>query len=533
MNKLLLVIIPLLFSCGVREASDLDSLFRTSGAVGMSVVSVTKNGEVEYNNYGYSNKISGLGVSENSVFPVASLTKVFTAIGIMQLVEKGDIDLYSPVVDYIPEFNKNDIRVKDLLTHYSGLPGDLGFNKNQDFRDSISIINREDIGFKPRELFLYSNVNFSLLGMIIEEISGNSYEEYIIERVLKPLGVLNSGFNPYELTNVVKIYSEKDVVPYPENRDTPAGGLYISTKGLSLLISDLLSDNPVLLTRETRDLMFEKSNRDLPMGNVFDIGISFGIDRENSSAAFHYGDEVGTHSILYILPDKGVGGAVLINSDEGKSVRLPTLKMALNKPLIKSGEHPLTSRKKVNNKPVPLEHLEYFNGIFSGFPGHVILTSQRDTLKMKLLGIPLTLGFDGVDTFYPELKILGIPLKIEFLEGVSFKVVKEDKLYLAPYIDGVFLGFLEKTADITYGPEWEGREGVYKSDSSREYLVSYNNKINYWTVSYSWGGMTIESILSPVDSLQGITVGHAQNCGQIFSFDKMSFRGDHNLRKIK
>jgi uncharacterized protein YbbC (DUF1343 family)/CubicO group peptidase (beta-lactamase class C family) len=137
----------------------------------------------------------------DTVFDFASLTKVVaTTTAVMQLVEKGRIRLNDPVVKYIPEFGQNgksDITVRDLLTHYSGLPPDL---------DLTHPWIGHDVGYgmafastpisPPGTRFVYSDVNFIVLAALVERVSGLSLETYCAQNIFAPLGMSHTRFLP-------------------------------------------------------------------------------------------------------------------------------------------------------------------------------------------------------------------------------------------------------------------------------------------------------------------------------------------------
>jgi uncharacterized protein YbbC (DUF1343 family)/CubicO group peptidase (beta-lactamase class C family) len=137
----------------------------------------------------------------DTIFDIASLTKVVaTTTAMMQLVEKGKVRLNDPVVKYIPEFGQNGksgITVRDLLTHYSGLPPDL---------DLTHLWTGRDLGYSmafastpispPETRFVYSDVNFIVLAAMIERVSGLPLDAYCEKNVFTPLGMSHTRFLP-------------------------------------------------------------------------------------------------------------------------------------------------------------------------------------------------------------------------------------------------------------------------------------------------------------------------------------------------
>lgn len=137
----------------------------------------------------------------NTIFDLASLTKVVaTTTAVMQLVEQGKIRLNDPVVKYIPEFGQNgkaDITVRDLLTHYSGLPPGLDLNQPWSGRDvGYSMAFAETPIAPPETRFIYSDINFIVLGALVERVSGSSLDAYCDQNIFASLGMTRTRFRP-------------------------------------------------------------------------------------------------------------------------------------------------------------------------------------------------------------------------------------------------------------------------------------------------------------------------------------------------
>lgn len=136
-----------------------------------------------------------------TIFDLASLTKVVgTTTAIMQLVEQGKIRLNDPVVKYIPEFGQNgkeDITVRDLLTHYSGLPSGLDLSHPWNGRDTAYSMAFAATTIAPPETrFVYSDVGFIVLGALVERVSGMPLDTYCEQNVFTPLGMAHTRFRP-------------------------------------------------------------------------------------------------------------------------------------------------------------------------------------------------------------------------------------------------------------------------------------------------------------------------------------------------
>lgn len=137
----------------------------------------------------------------DTIFDVASLTKVVaTATSLMILVEEGKVALQDPVVKYIPEFGrrgKDKVTVQHLLTHYSGLRPDLDLDDPWTGRDrALELTWRERLEAEPGAEFIYSDINYIVLGELIQRVSGLPVNEFAARRIFEPLGMKDTGFLP-------------------------------------------------------------------------------------------------------------------------------------------------------------------------------------------------------------------------------------------------------------------------------------------------------------------------------------------------
>ncbi|HEX8947955.1 MAG TPA: exo-beta-N-acetylmuramidase NamZ domain-containing protein [Dissulfurispiraceae bacterium] len=142
-----------------------------------------------------------LPMETDTIFDLASLTKaVATTTAIMQLAERGKLRIDAPVCRYWPAFRtkgKKLIKVRDLLTHYSGLNPDLKLRpKWSGYKTAMRMILREKPFSKPGECYTYSDINFAVLGELVRRVSGQPLNVYCAKHIFKPLGMKDTGFKP-------------------------------------------------------------------------------------------------------------------------------------------------------------------------------------------------------------------------------------------------------------------------------------------------------------------------------------------------
>lgn len=158
---------------------------------------IIKNDEIIYiNDYGEATR------ENNKPYIIASVSKTFTALAIRQLINQGKLNDYDKVIKYLPWFttlNKTQsdkISINDLIEHKSGFSTYEGiddYEVNEDFDDLENYVhNLKDVELKPPNTYEYSDVNYNILGLIIEKVSGESYGNYINEHIFKPLDMNNS-----------------------------------------------------------------------------------------------------------------------------------------------------------------------------------------------------------------------------------------------------------------------------------------------------------------------------------------------------
>ena len=199
----------------------------------------------------------------DTIFDIASLTKVVaTTTAVMQLVDKGQVRLNDPVAKYLPQFaqdDKEDITVRMLLTHHSGLPEDLELNELWDGRGTaFAMAFAEKPIYPPGSRFLYSDVNFIVLGALVERVSGQPFDAYCVQHIFAPLGMKHTRFLPppsWRPRIAPTQYDEDEKMlrgvvhdPTARRMGGVAGhaGLFSTADDLSKFAQALLNGSPVL-----------------------------------------------------------------------------------------------------------------------------------------------------------------------------------------------------------------------------------------------------------------------------------------------
>lgn len=155
--------------------------------------------------YGSAN-VSGAPITEKTLFHIGSLTKQFTAVAVMQLIERGEIvSLDAKISRYLPpRYAENpiwkDVTIRQLLTHTSGIPNvpypDIGVPHRYSSEEVIDLFANTPLDFEPGAYFNYSNSGYDLLGKIIEHVSGKPYDQFLDENIFTPLGMVSTVAGP-------------------------------------------------------------------------------------------------------------------------------------------------------------------------------------------------------------------------------------------------------------------------------------------------------------------------------------------------
>ncbi len=255
--------------------------------------------------------------SGDTPFLLGSVSKSFTAVCVMQLVEQQKIDLAAPVSTYLPNATDGDkITVSQLLNHTGGL------GEHQTL-ENYKIVNKQGV-------HCYANVNYSLLGEIIAAVSGKSYPEYVSENLLEPLGLSHTAATLDEslenglidgYTNVWGI-PVKTAHPYPSSKNAwitvPAGYLSASSNDLGSYLQMYLNGGNGILSEESIHTMFYGDTVYVEGDIPFWYGYGWATVKEPlpEPVLRHSGlIETGT-SCVFLLPERGIGIALEANVND-------------------------------------------------------------------------------------------------------------------------------------------------------------------------------------------------------------------------
>ncbi|MFX1374267.1 MAG: serine hydrolase domain-containing protein [Promethearchaeota archaeon] len=321
-------------------------------------ISICQNNEIAFSKgFGARNLEKFLPMTPQTLIGIGSITKSFTAYGIMKLVERNEISLEDSVSKYLefaPFTSHPDIQIKHILSHSSGVPASDGglasmFYTFGDFKKVYPATTREDfiahlgepedfIIFKPGEKFFYNNDMFTCLGFIIETISGVSYPEFMKKEILDPLEMkravfLKEDFEKDPLNDKITGYMPKKMddgwipeqkpVPLYNYLDAP-GGLYVSMEEMMNYVQCLLQKgtykNQVLLSSQIFDeLWIPRISSPYGYGKTPKYCLGWVLEQEYYPYPFlHHGGGLGTSCAFFgLIPEKKLGVSVGQNTCTG------------------------------------------------------------------------------------------------------------------------------------------------------------------------------------------------------------------------
>lgn len=291
--------------------------------------------------YGMANVELDVPNTPNTVFRLASLTKQFTAAGVMMLQERGKLNVNDSFCKYLTDCPQawQPITIRHLLTMTSGIPGATAMELGPlqglpvPWKQWLAATKTKPLDFAPGENFKYANPGYTLLGFIIERVSGKSYGEFLQENIFTPLGMKQTGHEDPRriIKNRATGYRQLPGdpvtnVPYAEVVALyAAGGIYSTTEDLLLWDKALYTDK--LLSRKSIDEMFTPFKEMLPgKGYAYGWWSSKKFGRQEVA---HGGNLAGFITYIARYPSERVTVIVLSNNGRGSSGKISNVLSAI------------------------------------------------------------------------------------------------------------------------------------------------------------------------------------------------------------
>jgi CubicO group peptidase (beta-lactamase class C family) len=321
--------------------AEIPQLMQQYQTVGLTLALVDGDTVIAAKGYGYADKAAAKPVDASTMFHIGSLSKTFSGLAVMKLVEQGRIDLDAPVTTYLPEFRlapryeNNVITVRTILDHHSGIPGDV-FN-------GLITRQRPDPGFRQwllkalpsmtperrvNTLQAYNNSGFVLLQNIVENVTGEPFDTWSTANLFTPMGMTDSSFNDTvapdsALTRNYWITGGK-VVPRPREyvNGWTAGSILSNATDMAKYLQTVLRDGQPIVTPATFQQMLTPQTN-LPLDIMpATVGLSWFMYPRSwaGKTVLHDGATGYNFSMLQFLPDSDIGVFVSTNTLGGSEV---------------------------------------------------------------------------------------------------------------------------------------------------------------------------------------------------------------------
>ena len=359
MRKLFIFAVALaaMFACTSKQDQfneEVKAIMERNNNVGLALVAVN-NGEVVLNEtYGVKNIETGEPIAKDDIFRIASISKSFCATAVMQLVEQGKLSLDQDVSELVgfevrnPNFPDKVITVKMLLSHTASMSDANGyFSLNAMNPDSSATWKQAWNSYAPETGYEYCNLGYNTLGTIVERVSGERYDQYIVNHILNPIGVYG-GYEVLSLdsTKFVNIYTwddekneyihkpaayatkEKEIENYVFGVSTPVfsptGGLKISAQDLAQVMKMHMN----LGTAENGTQIISKESAEAMQSIVApktDEGDAYGFAIRTSNQLLdghtmigHTGGAYGVYTSMFWNSERNFGFVVMTNGCNGR-----------------------------------------------------------------------------------------------------------------------------------------------------------------------------------------------------------------------
>lgn len=269
-----------------------------------AVFLVAKKGKVVYRKaVGKANLEMNIKMQPEFVFEIGSMTKQFTAVSILMLVEQGQIKLDDDVTKFIPDYptNGNVITIHHLLTHTSGIKDFTSMKAIKNIaredlspKELVDFFKNEPIDFKPGEQFKYCNSGYVVLGYILEIVSGQTYEDFIRNHIFEKIGMNNSYYASHDkiIKNRVSGYRNRDGVV---NANYISFSIPYASGSIMSNVDDMLKwqnaiDSNKLISSKIAEKAF--ANYTLKDGSKIDYGYGWHIKDLNGKLVREHGGSI-------------------------------------------------------------------------------------------------------------------------------------------------------------------------------------------------------------------------------------------------
>ncbi|MEK6793305.1 MAG: serine hydrolase domain-containing protein [Spirochaetota bacterium] len=445
--------------------------------------------------------VNGGAVDDRTHFRLGSISKTLTAIGIMRLVEQKKLALDDAITDHLPGMVLRDtsgkpvrITVRALLSHHAGVTSDLydglvGCSETRS--ESMSSISRRPLCFQPGTAMKYSNIGYMILGLLIERISGRTFEDYMRDEVLRPIGMGRASYrfsDDIASNSVMPWLDDGTPIPQYAIRDVPAGNCSATLSDLAAYLSWLVAagERPGPIRASSLSETMREQYPDTADHVYINarLGLSWFLDYYRFPPDFDYGQVShagalnGFENEIVFNPEEGIGIVVLTaeNSaelDKGEVAKMWVVGNTFGKFLTAQKKRntlrAATKRERVRtHRPFNVVYRPPAEGMYAlfGIAMNVRRTGMLHSVQLAGYELSLAAGSNGI--FAPRYHFLCIPLDP------------------APFIgaDGLTMGFTEEHGAEHLAVHWRFGTSTFMNMAERvkPYAIpdAWKKRIGEW-----------------------------------------------------
>ena len=451
------------------------------GLPALSIVLVDDQETVWARGFGYAVPDDSVAATAHTVYRVGSVSKLFTDIGIMQLVERGVLDLDAPVTEYLSEFQPaspfGDVAtLRQLTSHRSGLVreppvGHYFDDSNATLASTVQSLNSTTMVYRPETRIKYSNAGIAAVGYVLEEIQNQPFAEYLAQAVLAPLGMRNSSFGPEPAvvadlaTAYMWTYDGRTFeAPTFQLGMAPAGSMYAPVTDLGLFMSVLfaggMGPQGQVIAASTLDSMLTPQFADAGATTGYGIGFSI-AELDGHRRIGHGGAIYGFATDLAALPDRKLGVASVTTMDGANTVVARVNRYALRLMLAAKEGRALPDAEVTS--PVPDDVAARLEGSYGSLEQRVKIVARGDRVYAFLPRRRLRLRSVGEDVITDDR--LGYGTRVVRLENAL--VVGADTL-----------ARIRERRPAAAPSRWTGLIGEYGWDHNTLYVFEKDGRLH-------------------------------------------------------
>jgi CubicO group peptidase (beta-lactamase class C family)/D-alanyl-D-alanine dipeptidase len=345
--------------------------------------------------FGFEDHAHQRPATARTIYRVGSVSKLFTDLGIMQRVERGQLHLDEPITQVLPDFRPvnpfgGDITLRELMSHKSGLTreppvGHYFDSKSPSLKATVESLNQTTLVFAPQTHFKYSNAGVAVVGYVLERVAGEPFEDAVMHSVLEPLGMNDSAFSPqkhFEAHLAEGRMWSYDGLDFPaptfQLGEGPAASMYTSVDDLSRFLT-MVTQNGSL---DGKQIISQESLHEMLTPQFGgDYGLGFAVDSLDGHKMFGHGGEVyGFTTQLSFLPNEKLGVVVATSMDDVSAATEhladDALRFLLAKKLKTAPPAPVE-----RSLPTP-EEARAAAGTYKGAESNIILQEQSGHLTL-------------------------------------------------------------------------------------------------------------------------------------------------------